>query len=53
MSECRLIRLKNNKLYYKCKECSNKSYKSINGLKKDFSRMYQFCHGDFNKFVLL
>ena len=34
MSECRLIRLKNNELYYKCKECNDESYRSIIGLNK-------------------
>ena len=29
------------------------STKSINGLIKNFPRMYQFCNGDLNKFVLL
>ena len=42
MAECRLIGFKNNELYYKCKECSNESYRSINGLNKKFPRMYQF-----------
>ena len=53
MSECRVIGLKNNELYYKCKKCSNESYKSVNGLIKKFPRIYQFCDGDFNEFVLL
>ena len=53
MSECRLIGLKNNELYYKCKECNNESYESINGLIKKFSSIYQFCNSDLNKFVLL
>ena len=30
MPECRLIGLKNNELYYKCKECNDEPYKSIN-----------------------
>ena len=34
MSECSFIGLKNNRLPYKCKECNDESYKSINGLKK-------------------
>ena len=52
MSECRLIDLKNNELYYKCKECNDESYKSINGLNKSFPNAYQFCDEDVNKFVL-
>ena len=53
MSECRLIGLKNNELYYKCKDGNNESYKSINGLNKKFPNTYQFCNEDVNKFVLL
>ena len=53
MSECRLIGLKNNELYYKCKECNDESYKSINGLNKRFLNTYRFCNEDVNKFVLL
>ena len=53
MSECRLIDLKNNELYYKCKECNDESYKSTNGLNKKFPNTYRFCDEDVNKFVLL
>ena len=53
MSECILIGLKNKRLHYKCKECSDESYKSINGLNKKFPKAYQFCNGDVNKFFLL
>ena len=35
-SICGFIRLKNNKLYYKCKECNKRSLMSINGLIKKF-----------------
>ena len=52
-SICSLIGLKNNKLYYKCKECNKRSLMSINGLTKKFPSIYQFCNGDINKFVLL
>ena len=38
---------------YRCKECKGTSTKSINGLIEKFPRMYQFCNGDLNKFVLL
>ena len=53
MLECRLIGLKNNELYYKCKECNDESYKSINGLNKKFPNTYRFYNEDVNKFVLL
>ena len=33
----------------RCKECE----KIIDGLIKKFSRIYQFCNGDLNKFILL
>ena len=51
-SECDFIGFKNNKLNYTCKECKETSTKPINGLIKKFPRMYQFCNGDLNKFVL-
>ena len=38
---------------YKCKECNDKSYKSINGIIKNFPNTYRFCNEDVNKFVLL
>ena len=53
MSECRLIGLKNNELYYKCKEYNDESYKSINELNKKFPNTYRFGNEDVNKFVLL
>ena len=52
-SECDFIGFKNNKLNYTYKECKETSTKPINGLIKKFPRMYQFCNGDLNKFVLL
>ena len=52
-SECNFIGFKNNRLYYKCKECNDESFKSINGLNKKFPSMSQFCNGDTNKFALL
>ena len=52
-SECECIGLKNNRLNYRCKECKGTSTKSINELIEKFPRMYQFCNGDLNKFVLL
>ena len=52
-SECEFIGLKNNGLNYRCKERKGISTKSINELIEKFPRMYQFCNGDLNKFVLL
>ena len=41
-SECNFIELKNNRLNYECKECNDKSYKSINNeLTKKFLNTYQ------------
>ena len=52
-SECEFTGLKNNRLNYRCIECKGISTKSINKLIEQFPRMYQFCNGDHNKFVLL
>ena len=52
-SECNFIGFKNNRLNYRCKECKETCTKSINELIEKFPRMYQFCIGDINKFVLL
>ena len=52
-SECVFIGFKNNRLNYGCKQCNGTSTKSINELIEKFPRMYQFCNGDLNKFVLL
>ena len=52
-SACDFIGLKNNNLYYKCKECKKGQLKLIKGLIKKFSSICQFCNGDINKFVLL
>ena len=52
-SECHFIEFKNNRLNYRCKECKGISTTSINKLIEKFPRMYQFCNGDLNKFVLL
>ena len=38
---------------YRCRECNGISNKSINELIEKFPRIYQFCNGDLNKFVLL
>ena len=52
-SECEFIRFRNTRLHYECKECGKRCIKSKNGLIKKFPRIYQFCNGDFNEFVLL
>ena len=52
-SECEFIGFKNDRLHHKCKECGKRHIKSINGLIKKFPRIYKFCNGDLNKFVLL
>ena len=52
-SECKFIKFKNNRLNYKCKNCNDKSCKSINELIEMFPNAYRFCKGDVNKFVLL
>ena len=46
-------RVWNNRLNYKCKECGNRSFKSINGSIKYFPILHQFCNSDLNKSVLL
>ena len=52
-SECKFIRLKDNRLKYKCKECDDISTKPKDELIKKFPRTYTFCNGNLNKFVLL
>ena len=52
-SECKFIKFENNRLNYKCKECNDKLYKSINELIKQIPKIYQFCNGDLNKFSVL
>ena len=52
-SECEFIGLKDNRLKYKCKECGDISAKTIDELIEKFPRIYKFCDGNFNKFVLL
>ena len=42
MLECRPIGLKNNELYYECKDFNDESYKLINGTIKNFPNTYQF-----------
>ena len=52
-SECMFTKFANNRLNYKCRECNDKSCKSINELIKKFANTYQFCNGDLNKFSVL
>ena len=51
-SVCNFIRLKNNKLRYKCEECKEIWSKRINELLKRFANTYKFCNGDINKFIV-
>ena len=51
--KCEFIRFKNDRLHYRCKECKKTCTKSKDGLIKKFRRIYKFCNGDLNKFVLL
>ena len=61
ISECRFVRLKNDKLIYRCREYKKKYKKKlkkkwerpIEGLINKFPSVYQFCNGDLNKFILL
>ena len=52
-SECEFIGLKNNRLNYRCKECSGASNKSVNDLIKKFPKMHNFCKGNLNRFFVL
>ena len=52
-SEYCFVGLKNNRLICKCKECNEEWRRPINELIENFPSVYQFCNGDFNKFVLL
>ena len=47
-SECKFIKFENNRLNYKCKECNDKSCKSINELIKSF-----LIHIDFAMEILI
>ena len=51
--ECDFIGFKNNRLNYRCKGCKNTSTKPINKWIEKLPRIYKFCNGDLNKFVLL
>ena len=45
-SECRFVRLKNDKLIYRCRDCKEKWERLIEGLIRKFSSTYQFCNDD-------
>ena len=51
-SECCNVGLKNNRLIYKCKECTEEWKRPLNNLIESFPSIYQFCEGDLNRFVL-
>ena len=51
--ECKFDKLKDNRLSYKCRECGEIRYDSINGLIKKFPSVYQFCKGDLNNLILM
>ena len=46
-SECRFVKLKNNKLIYRCRECKEERERPIEGLIRKFPSIYQFCNDDF------
>ena len=52
-SESEFIWFKKDRLHYKGKECGKMFTMSKNGLIKNFPRIYKFCNGHLNKFVLL
>ena len=52
-SLCDFIRLKNNKINYKRKECKKRWLTPISGLVKMFWSAYEICNRESNKFVLL
>ena len=52
-SECCFVKLKNDRLTYRCRECKENYKRQIEGLFRKSSSIYQFCNGDLNKFVLL
>ena len=50
---CELIRFKNGRLTYKCKEFKKSYTKLTNESIKNFPTFYKFCNGDLDKFFLL
>ena len=51
--KCDFIRVKNNRLHYKCNKCKKRQLKLITGLMKKVLNAYRFFNGDINKFILL
>ena len=52
-SKCKLIRFKNNRLYYKFEVCEKRCNKLIKEATKKFPILYQFWKADLNKVFLL
>ena len=52
-SECCFVKLKNDRLIYRCIECKEKYKRPIQGLIRKFPSIYQFWNGDLDKFILL
>ena len=56
-SECCFVKLKNDRLIYRCRECKKKYKRPIGGLIevliKKFSSIYQFFNSDLNEFIFL
>ena len=52
-SECCCVGLKNNRSIYRCRKCKKEWKRPIEKLSRTFPSIYQFCNGDFNKFILL
>ena len=51
--KCEFIGFRNERSHYRCKECRKICTKSKDRLIKKFLRIYKFCMGNLNKFVLL
>ena len=49
---CEFVKLKENRLMYKCLNCKDLSSKSINFMIKKFSNTYKSCYNNKEKFVL-
>ena len=52
-SGCCFVKLKNDRLIYRCIECKEKYKRPIEGLIRKFPSIYQFCNSGLNKFLLL
>ena len=51
--KCDYIGFRNNRLYYKYKECRTPCTKLINEAIKNFPNLHRFCNGDLDNFLLL